>query len=114
MTTIANHAALAMADADQAVLVDVREPAEFWEGHLPGAVNLPATQFDIEAYRAFENRAICLVCQTGRRAGRIAADLHAQGLHNVFLLEEQMASLEDAQFSRYHQVAAGASIASFG
>ena len=98
MTVIANSVALALAAADQAVVVDVREPAEFRDGHLPGAVNLPSTQFDVEAYRAFDNRAICLICQTGNRAGRIAAQLREQGVDNVFLLERQMESLSDAQF----------------
>ena len=98
MTVIANHVALALAVADQAVVVDVREPAEFRDGHLPGAVNLPSTQFNIDAYRAFDTRTICLVCQTGNRPGRIATQLRDQGVDNVFLLEQQMESLSDDQF----------------
>lgn len=98
MTAIANHVALALAASDQAVVIDVREPAEFRDGHLAGAVNMPSTQFSIEAYQAFENRTICLICQTGRRAGRVAARLHEKGVDNVVLLEQQMESLSNAQF----------------
>lgn len=81
MTVIPNQLASAMSAANQAVIVDVREPAEFWDGHLPGAINLPSSRFDVEAYRAFDDGAICLVCQTGRRAAQIAAQLREQDIH---------------------------------
>ena len=96
MTTIANNVALAMAAGNQAVLVDVREPAEFRDGHLPTAINIPSTQFHIDRYQDFADRSIVLVCQTGRRAGRVADKLEQNGIVNVFLLEQQMAALADA------------------
>ncbi|GAB4455722.1 MAG: rhodanese-like domain-containing protein [Anaerolineae bacterium] len=97
MITIANYDALLMVAARQAVLVDVREPAEFYEGHLSGAINLPSTKFNIEDYRKFDNQTICLVCQSGNRAGDIAKELRRQGLRNVFLLEHQMESLHQVK-----------------
>lgn len=96
MTTIANQVALAMVAGKQAVLVDVREPAEYRDGHLPAAVNVPSTQFEIERFQEFADRPIFLVCQTGRRAGRVAGKLEEHGISNVFLLEQQMAALGDA------------------
>lgn len=95
MTLIANQTALTMLAANQAVLIDVREPAEFWEGHLTGALNLPSTKFKIEDYLEFGDRAICLICQTGNRATHIAADLKQHDIENVFLLETQMAVLQE-------------------
>lgn len=97
MTTIANKVALAMVNSDQAVIVDVREPAEFWDGHLPAAVNLPSTRFQVESYHDFSDRAVCLVCQTGRRAAQVATTLKQQGISDVFLLEHQMAELADTR-----------------
>ena len=43
----------ALAGGDH-VLIDVREPAEFAQGHLPGAVNLPrgVLEFQIHAHPA--------------------------------------------------------------
>ena len=82
MTFIANHTALTMIAANQAVLIDVREPAEYWEGHLAGALNLPSTKFQIEDYLEFDDRAICLICQTGNRASHIAADLKQHGMRS--------------------------------
>ena len=96
MPTIAAKTALAMVPNDQAVIVDVREPAEFRDGHLPTAINLPSTKFQVERYHDFGDRAICLSCQTGRCAGRVADKLKQNGISNVFLLEQQMAALADA------------------
>jgi rhodanese-related sulfurtransferase len=42
-------------------LVDVRKPAEFREGRLPTAINLPSTQSQIERYHDFADRPIFLV-----------------------------------------------------
>jgi rhodanese-related sulfurtransferase len=95
MTTIAAKTALAMIANDQAVIIDVREPAEFRDGHLPTAVNIPSTSYQVETYREFGDRAICLVCQTGRRASSVADKLQQHGIANVFLLEQQMAVLAD-------------------
>lgn len=95
MTLIANQTALAMLAAHQAVIVDVREPAEFLEDHLAGAMNLPSTKFKVDDYLALGDRAICLICQTGNRAAHIAADLKQHGIENVFLLEQQMAFLQE-------------------
>jgi hypothetical protein len=39
--------ALALRDRGQAVLVDVRSPESYAQGHIPGAVNVPAR--DVEA-----------------------------------------------------------------
>lgn len=41
--------ALAMRDRGRAVIVDVREPAQFAGGHIPGALNIPASEIDARA-----------------------------------------------------------------
>lgn len=49
------------------VLVDVREPNEFAEGHIPGAINIPMTNF-AAASRLDRNRKIIIYCITGARS----------------------------------------------
>lgn len=97
MKTIANHLAISHAAAKKAVLIDVREPAEFYEGHLPGAINLPSTQFKLEDYRAFAASPIYLICNSGRRAKDIAAKLPQQEFPRLFLVEQQMDTLNEAE-----------------
>ena len=67
------------------VLVDVREPAEYASGHLPGAINLPrgVLEFQIRAHPAMgcttsealaaADRPLVLYCLSGGRAA-LAAD----------------------------------------
>lgn len=49
-------------------LVDVRSPAEFAAGHIPGAINIPMDQIESRLADLHEEDVI-LVCQSGRRAG---------------------------------------------
>jgi len=41
--------ALARRDRDEAVLIDVRSPAAYAAGHIPGAFNIPAHEIDGQA-----------------------------------------------------------------
>lgn len=68
-------------------LIDVRSPAEFGGGHLPGAVNIPLDQL---AARAAElkksDKPIVLYCASGMRSGqakRILAGAGIAGLHDL-------------------------------
>ena len=65
-------------------LIDVRSPAEFQEGHLPGAVNIPvATLPDrLNEVGPKEGTAV-LYCRSGFRSGRAAALLRASGFSDV-------------------------------
>lgn len=99
MQTIANSLALGMTPANLAVLVDVREPAKFWEGHLPGAINLPSTRFNPVDYEALGPQPILLICNSGNRATQIATKLPLDTFPHVFLLEQQMDVLNAANAS---------------
>lgn len=64
------------------VLLDVREPAEFTAGHLPGAVNIPrgVLEFQIGNHPGFQGKqtaSIVVYCQSG---GRSALATHALNL----------------------------------
>lgn len=70
-----------------ALLIDVRTPAEFAEGHLQGAVNVPyedivdwvAQQQDITL-----DRDIVLYCRSGNRSGKAEAWLQNHDYQNAF------------------------------
>lgn len=81
-----------VADASQAIqgaalLLDVREPAEYQQGHLAGAINIPRglLEFKMGSAPEFEARdqAIVLYCKTSGRAALAAASLKQMGYVNV-------------------------------
>jgi phage shock protein E len=64
----------------EALVVDVRTPAEFASGHHPRAVNIPV---DEVAKRLAEfgdkQKPVVLYCQSGNRSGRAKQNLEAAG-----------------------------------
>ena len=62
----------------RAIIVDVREPAEFRDGHIPYAINLPSTEATIQKFATWNHLTICLVCQTGNRAQILARELEVE------------------------------------
>lgn len=78
------------------VLIDIREPAEFEQGHLPGAVNIPrgVLEFQVAAHPALaceltapelaqRDREICLYCRSGGRSALGALSLEQMGFRRV-------------------------------
>jgi len=61
------------------ILVDVREPGEFAEGHIPGAVSIPLGQLDVAAEQLDANRTIVTYCRSGVRGGAAARLLARRG-----------------------------------
>lgn len=78
-------AELAIREAD--ALIDVREPDEFAQGHIAGAVNIPRgmLEFKLSATPELEARDLKLVlyCKTSGRAALAAASLKEMGYLQV-------------------------------
>lgn len=68
-----------------ALVVDVRSPEEFSNGHLDNAVNVPHTTIaqNIALFGADKAREIVLYCRSGRRSGLALVELKALGFTNV-------------------------------
>ena len=62
---------------ESAVLVDVRDPDEFEEGHIPGAINLPLNELRTRLGELPRDRELWLYCRVGQR-GYYAARLLLQ------------------------------------
>ncbi|MGN3974170.1 rhodanese-like domain-containing protein [Tsuneonella sp. SYSU-LHT278] len=69
----------------KAVLVDVRTPEEFAEGHIAGAVNLPLQGFDPSAVPQVPGKQTILYCRSGRRSETAAAQMVAAGQPAIHL-----------------------------
>ncbi|MDO4631715.1 MAG: ThiF family adenylyltransferase [Corynebacterium sp.] len=70
--------AIPTCDSPTGVLIDVREPAEYNRGTLPGAVNIPLSA--IEAGRTDVPDGALLFCQAGVRSQRAGIILTAAGV----------------------------------
>lgn len=55
-------------DKKDFVLVDVRDPSEFREGHIPGAINIPSETFAAGSSVLPRERKIIVYCNTGSRS----------------------------------------------
>lgn len=65
------------------LLVDVREPDEWQEGHVPGAVLIPLGQLGNRLAELDQTRPIALICRSGNRSGSATAELLRAGYANV-------------------------------
>jgi rhodanese-related sulfurtransferase len=72
-----------------AVLLDVREPAEWRAGHAPKARHIPLTDLDRRRKELPDGREIVTVCRSGSRSTRAAGILAADG-HTVLNLSGGM------------------------
>ena len=72
-----------------AILVDVRSPQEFNEGHLNGAINIP--EYEIRKRIMNEipklNQQIVLYCQYGGRSQYALNMMTRMGYNNVYVLK---------------------------
>ena len=82
----------------KAAVVDVRDPKEFAEGHLPDARNSPLADLDkrVGELNKFKNQSLIVVCKTGARASAAAAKLAKAGFADVVNLEGGIAAWQKA------------------
>lgn len=62
-----------------ALLLDVRSPAEFAAGHLPGALNVPVQNLSGQLDRLSTNQPIVVYCASGARSGQARRFLRRKG-----------------------------------
>lgn len=67
-----------------ALLLDVREPYEYTEGHIEHAANVPLGEIqNISSLTPDKSRMIFVYCQSGARSGRAVAALRQMGYVNA-------------------------------
>ena len=74
---------LAAALDQGAPVVDVREPAEFREGHVPGATNIPMEQLIARLGEIDRDRPVHVVCASGNRSSAMTDVLSANGFDAI-------------------------------
>ena len=65
------------------ILVDVREPFEFTEGHIEGAVNIPLSTIQSELSSLKNFKTVYVNCRSGGRSAQACTFLTSAGIHAV-------------------------------
>ena len=65
------------------VLVDVREPDEWADGHIEGAIHMPLATVPDRSGELPTDRPVYMVCGVGGRSARAAEFLRAQGVDAI-------------------------------
>ncbi|MHB1207777.1 MAG: rhodanese-like domain-containing protein [Rhodospirillaceae bacterium] len=70
-------------ETGQAVIVDVREPDEWEEAHIPDAILMPLSSFDPAQIPDPQGKHLVFHCRSGRRCGLAAEKAVAAGYTGV-------------------------------
>jgi len=81
---------------DGAVVIDVREPAEYAAGHIANSRNIPAAEIEKRAGELPANKPVVVLCESGSRAGRAAAALRRAGRADVVCLDGGLSTWRQA------------------
>jgi rhodanese-related sulfurtransferase len=73
----------AVLEKGRALVIDVREPWEYAEGHVPGARPVPMSEVPTLVGTLPADQTVYLVCAVGGRSGQAAAWLGQQGYDTV-------------------------------
>jgi len=71
------------------ILIDIRSPQEYKEGHLSYAINIPFYEISNQIIDIIKdkNSIIILYCQSGHRSSKILKELKKLNYKNVYELE---------------------------
>jgi rhodanese-related sulfurtransferase len=84
--------------AGEAVLVDVREPAEHAGEHIPGAQLLPLSRFDPAQIPPPAGKKVVLYCQSGNRSAQAGRQMLAAGASQIWHVQGGLQAFKDAGY----------------
>ena len=80
--------AVMLINRKDAVVIDVRDDAEFASGHITNARHIPEKQLSerMKELEKFKNKPVIVSCASGRRSASVADSLRKQGFAEVVAL----------------------------
>jgi rhodanese-related sulfurtransferase len=75
-----------------ALLIDVREPDEYAQGHAPGATLIPLGELEkrLPELAAYKGKPVALICRSGNRSGKAQKILEQAGFSTTANVEGGM------------------------
>lgn len=97
--TLSPLQATALVNREDAVLIDLRDNAEFRAGHIVDSVHMPVGKLseriaELERYR---ERPVVVVCKMGHQSGAVAKTLREKGFTRVYRLGGGILEWQSAQ-----------------
>lgn len=88
----------ALINHEEAVVIDTRSMAEFKQGHIVNAVNVPLNGLNnqLKTLEKYKDRPIIVACRSGSRSGAACKLLKKAGFDNVHNLRGGMLAWENA------------------
>jgi len=95
--TLSPILAVAQMNKEDMIILDVREPVEFNNGHISDAINTPIEKLTdfIAKMESQKKHPILVVCQTGTRSTPASKKLSKLGFEKIYTLEGGMQSWEE-------------------
>lgn len=76
------------------IVIDVRTPTEYKEGHYKKAINIPIAEISKQRLNNVNrNSTILIYCSTGNRARRATEKMREIGYKNIYYIEDSYKSL---------------------
>lgn len=97
-------------NAGEAILIDVREPAEHAGEHITGAQVLPLSTFDPARVPQTAGKKVVLYCQSGNRSAQAGRQLLAAGMPEVRHLRGGLQAWKDSGYDTVRQAHAPISL----
>ncbi len=69
--------------ASGAIVVDVRTPSEYKDGHVKGSINIPLQTLNANLNKLKKDQVIITCCRSGSRSGMAKRMLKANGFEKV-------------------------------
>ncbi|MBI3140331.1 MAG: rhodanese-like domain-containing protein [Rhodocyclales bacterium] len=83
---------------EDAIVLDVREAAEFAQGHIPNSRHIPLAQLDkrLVELEKFKDKSIIVNCASGSRSSSACGRLRKRGFTKVFNLAGGISAWDQA------------------
>lgn len=99
VTVLSVTEAVMLMSRKSALVLDVRKPDEFAQGHLQGARNIPLSQLEarLKELEKYREKPVMVVCERGGRATKAAKLLKAQQFTALHVLKGGMQAWLEAK-----------------